>query len=294
VRFRPRLIKRTASLTGLCVVIGATLMLTGSNLHAQSSTVDVTSPASMKHPLVPSHGSNLLGVLYLAAGRESHPTAILFHGLPGYEQNLDLAQELRRAGWNVLAIHYRGSWGVAGAFSFMHCVEDADSEVSFILDPKNIAQYHIDPSRVVVIGHSMGGFMAASAAAHNKNVKAVVLLSAWNIGAPRPSETDEAKTLASGENLAPIAGTDGATLAHEEFTHRAELDMLRLAPAIASRPVMVVTANDGSDQFATPFVAALRTAGATHISAAHFGTDHVYSPKRQELATAVLAFLKDS
>ena len=281
-------------LNGLRVVVGATLMLVGSNSHAQSSAVDVTSPASMKHALVPSHGSNLLGVLYLAAGREPHPTAILFHGLPGYEQNLDLAQELRRAGWNVLAVHYRGSWGVAGVFSFMHCVEDADSEVSFVMDPRNIAQYHIDPSRVVVVGHSMGGFIAASAAAHNKNVKAVVLLSAWNIGAPRPSEADEAKALASGDNLAPIAGTDGATLAREEFTHRAELDMLHFAPAIAPRPVMVVTADDGSDQFATPFVAALRTAGATHISTSHFATDHAYSPKRQELAMAVIAFLKDS
>jgi uncharacterized protein len=294
VRIKPRFVKRTIPLTGLCTLIGAALMLAGSNVHAQSATLDVTSPASTKHPLIPSHGSNLLGVFYLAAGREPHPTAILFHGFPGYEQNLDLAQELRRAGWNVLAVHYRGSWGVAGAFSFIHCVEDADAEVSFVLDPRNVAQYRIDSHRVVVIGHSMGGFVAASAAAHNTNVRAVVLLSAWNIGAPRPSEADEAKALASGENLAPIAGTGGATLAHEEFTHRAELDMLHLAPAIAPRSVMVVTANDGSDQFATPFVAALRAAGDTHIRTSHFETDHAYSPKRQELATAVLAFLKDS
>jgi uncharacterized protein len=293
VKLTPHIIKRAGRLTGLCGVIGATLMLAGSTVHAQSTTLDVTSPASMKHPLIPSHGSNLLGVFYLAAGREPHPTAVLFHGFPGYEQNLDLAQELRRAGWNVLAVHYRGSWGVAGAFSFVHSVEDADAEVNFVLDPKNVAQYRIDPHRVVVIGHSMGGFMAASAAAHNTSVKAVVLLSAWNIGAPRPSEADEAKALASGENLAPIAGADGATLAHEEFTHRAELDMLHLAPAIAPRSVLVVTANDGSDQFATPFVAALRAAGDQHISTSHFETDHAYSPKRQELATTVLAFLKD-
>jgi pimeloyl-ACP methyl ester carboxylesterase len=290
----PCFLKRAGQLTGLYGVIGATFMLAVSAVRAQSTTLDVTSPASMKHPLIPSHGNNLLGVFYLAAGREPHPTAVLFHGFPGYEQNLDLAQELRRAGWNVLAVHYRGSWGVAGAFSFVHSAEDADAEVNFVLDPKNVAQYHIDPHRVVVIGHSMGGFMAASAAAHNTNVKAVVLLSAWNIGAPRPSEADEAKALASGENLAPIAGADGATLAREEFTHRAELDMLHLAPAIAPRSVMVVTANDGSDQFATPFVAALRAAGDTHISTSHFETDHAYSPKRLELATAVLAFLKDS
>ena len=34
---------------------------------------------------------------------------ILFHGLPGNEQNLDLAQAIRRANWNVLTLHYRGS-----------------------------------------------------------------------------------------------------------------------------------------------------------------------------------------
>lgn len=94
------------------------------------------SPASMKHPLIPRHGSNLLGVVYLAAGSQPHPTAILVHGFPGFEQNLDLAQSLRRAGWNVLAYHYRGSWGVAGSFSFLHCIEDADAEVAFALSPK--------------------------------------------------------------------------------------------------------------------------------------------------------------
>ena len=45
---------------------------------------------------VPSHGERLLGVFYLAAGAGPHPTAIVMHGFPGYEQNLDIAQTLRR------------------------------------------------------------------------------------------------------------------------------------------------------------------------------------------------------
>jgi pimeloyl-ACP methyl ester carboxylesterase len=246
----------------------------------------------MKHPLVPSHGSNLLGVFYLASGSKPHPTAILFHGFPGFEQNLDLAQSLRRAGWNVLALHYRGSWGVDGTFSFLNCVEDADAEVRFITDPKNVALYRIDPNRIVVIGHSLGGFIAVSAAAHNVAIKAAVLLSAWNVGAPRSSEDDGmAKALSSGENLAPIKGTDGTTLAHEEFTHQAQLNMVQLAPQIAPRPVLVVTATDGSDQFATPFMAALRSAGDTKISSSHFETDHSYSGARLELIQTVLTFL---
>ncbi len=247
-------------------------------------------PASLIHPQIESHGSKLLGVMYLAEGFRPHPTAILFHGFPGFEQNLDLAQDLRRAGWNVLAMHYRGSWGVQGQFSFRNCVQDADAQVAYLL--ANAESLRVDPERIVVIGHSMGGLVAAAAAAHAPEVKAAVLISAWNIGAPRDDEAAEAKALASGENLSPISGTDGATLAHEEFTYRTELDLQRLAPALASRPVLLITANDHSDQFASPFAAALQSAGDRQVTTVHFQTDHAYSDRRDELADVVLAFLK--
>ncbi|MFD3266336.1 hypothetical protein [Phenylobacterium ferrooxidans] len=32
----------------------------------------------------------------------------------GNEKNLDLAQAVRRAGWNAAAFNYRGSWGSPG------------------------------------------------------------------------------------------------------------------------------------------------------------------------------------
>ena len=262
---------------------------------AQPPAAQTPIPPSMADMLVPSHGKDLLGVFYLAGGAHPHPTVILFHGFPGFEQNLDLAQELRRAGWNVLALHYRGSWGVAGDFSFLHAAEDADAEVRFVLDPANARKYRIDTGHVVVVGHSMGGFMAASAAAHNPRVKAAVLLSAWNIGAQRPApwnEADEAKALSSGANLAPLSGTSGQALAHEAFTHRAELDMVRLAPAIAPRPVLIVTANDQSGEFAQPFAAALGRSGDKQVTVHHFNSDHPYSGFRIQLADTVLGFLQ--
>ena len=274
--------------------IAAAFVFAGLGIAAQARNSAEDTPQAMKHPVVPSHGSNLLGVFYLAGGAGPHPTAILFHGFPGYEQNLDLAQALRREGWNVLAMHYRGSWGVGGQFSFLHAAEDADAQVNFVFDPKNAAEYHIDASRVVVIGHSMGGFMAASAAAHNPKIAAAILISAWNIGAPRPSETGEAQALARDNNLAPLTGATAAGLAHEEFTHRDQLDMVRLAPAVAPRPVMLITATrDGSDQFATPMAAALKAAGDNRVETLHFDTDHPYSGKRLELIEGVESFLKE-
>jgi pimeloyl-ACP methyl ester carboxylesterase len=59
-------------------------------------------------------------LVYVAAGAGPHPAVILLHGFPGNERNLDLAQDMRRAGWDVLYFNYRGSWGTLGDFSFAH------------------------------------------------------------------------------------------------------------------------------------------------------------------------------
>ena len=246
--------------------------------------------------VIPSHGQMLYGVFYLAAGAGPHPTAIIFHGFPGYEQNLDIAQFLRAHRWNVLAMHYQGSWGVKGDFSFEHCVEGADTEVSFLLDPANAKKYGIDTHRVIVIGHSMGGFMAASAAAHNKQVAGAVLISAWNIGtdtqtqpgAPPATVESLAKGLSEDNNLLPLSGTSAQALAHEIFDHQSALNMNNLAPAIAPRPVFVITANEGLAPSDEAFEADLRKAGDTHVAYRHWNTDHSYSGLRAELSQAIL------
>src|SRR5919206_2429948 len=71
-----------------------------------------------------SDGARMNGLVYVAQGRGPHPIAILLHGQPGDERNLDLAHALRRAGWNVLFFHYRGAWGSEGRYSYRHQVAD--------------------------------------------------------------------------------------------------------------------------------------------------------------------------
>ena len=259
-------------------------------------------PASMQQMVIPSHEIMLLGVLYLAAGANPHPTAIILHGFPGFEQNLDIAQLLRTNGWNVLAMHYRGSWGVKGDFSFQHAAEDADTEVRFLVDPRNAEKYRIDTHHILVIGHSMGGFMAASATAHNPQVSGCVLISAWNIGADYdirrhlgsklPTIENEAKSLAEDDNLVPLAGTSGLALAREIKEHAQELNFLDLAPSIAPRPVLVITANDGLAESDHSLVQALRKGGDTRVTEQHWDTDHSYSGERQELSTFILDWAK--
>jgi acetyl esterase/lipase len=285
-------------------VVLAAVLGVAAGIQAKPGTPPAAKPASTKQMVLPSHDGMLLGVFYLAAGAGPHPTAILFHGFPGYEQNLDIAQFLRAHGWNVLAMHYRGSWGVKGDFSFEHAAEDADTQARFVLDPANAQKYGVDTRHVVVIGHSMGGYMAASAAAHNKQVAAAVLISAWNIGADYASRhhgasaastvESEAKSLASDDNLLPLSGTSAQALAREIYEHHSALNMNNLAPAIAPRPVFVITASEGLAPSDHAFAEGLRKGGDTQVTERHWDTDHSYSGYRAELSAAILRWTQET
>jgi pimeloyl-ACP methyl ester carboxylesterase len=123
--------------------------------------IDRKFPPALAVITVPSHGVDMDAMFYLAAGEGPHGTVLLLNGLPGYENNGDLAQSIRRAGWNVLLFHYRGTWGTSGVFSQSAAIEDVGEVVRFLRDPANAVKFHIDPQSLVVIGHSFGGFPVA-------------------------------------------------------------------------------------------------------------------------------------
>ncbi len=278
------------------IVVFAFFLAAPAAARSQTRKAPASKPASSIQMVLPSHGDMLLGIFYLAAGAGPHPTAVLLHGFPGYEQNLDIAQFLRARGWNVLAMHYRGSWGVKGDFSFEHAVQDSDAQVRFVLNPANARKYGVDTHRVIVIGHSMGGYMAAAATAHNKGVVGVALISAWSPSADydglharsaAQAIAMEAKALAADDNMLPLAGTTAAALAREIYENRSAFEMNNLAAAIAPRPVFIITAHDGLASVDKAFAQALHKAGDTRITERHWNTDHDYSGQRVALSRAI-------
>ncbi len=120
---------------------------------------------------VRSRGCKLLGGLYRAAGSGARPTAVLLHGLPGVEKNLDIAYALRDAGWNCAYFHYRGSWGSEGEFTLAGRDDDLQAVVQWLLD-----QPCVDANRLVLIGQSAGGYLALRAGAADPRIKAIVAL----------------------------------------------------------------------------------------------------------------------
>jgi uncharacterized protein len=122
-----------------------------------------------------SGGHRLVGTLYLASGQERKPTVLLLHGCPGLEKNLDLAASLRDHGWNALVFHYRGCWGSAGRYD----LRTIPADVTAAVDHLQSGEYPtVDPGRLAVLGHSLGGWAAILAAAADQRLRAVAVYGA--------------------------------------------------------------------------------------------------------------------
>ena len=263
---------------------------------------DKTTPAAMQSFQLPSHGSQLNALMYEAAGAGPHGTVILLHGFPGNEKNLDLAQAIRRDGWNVLYFDYRGSWGSPGAFSFQHSIEDAAAALAYLRDPANAARLRVNPARIAIIGHSMGGMIALYTAAHDDKVFAVGAISAADMAgrALLPADATPAtkqqalaalaKSLAE-EGIAPLAGCTPEGLAAELMAHP-EWSLASDVPGLKTKPMLIVTSDDGLAPAADKLAAAITSEGNDRILTAHLATDHSYSDKRIELETQVIRGLE--
>jgi uncharacterized protein len=263
---------------------------------------DKANPAAIETFQIPSHGAMLNALAYIAEGPGPHPVVILLHGFPGNEKNLDLAQAIRRDGWDVVYFDYRGSWGSPGDFSFTHSIEDTRSAIAYLRNAANAKKLRSDPAYIVLIGHSMGGFMARYVGAQDLAIKAVGLISAADMGVDRvqslkPGQQEAAvKALAAhlaADGMAPLAGCTPESLAKEIVANAAAWNIASLAPKLATRPVLVITSDDGLAPSNEAFVAALRKAGATDLATVHLTTDHSYSDQRIALEKAVLEALEE-
>jgi len=275
-----------------------TLFLT-STLGAQTTpkALYVDPPRDAKHPArtevlhIPSGGVRINGVAMVAAGARPHPTFVFFHGLPGNEKGHDIAQALRRAGWNAITFNYRGSWGSLGDFRFDHTVEDAAAVLSYLRDTATVRALAIDTTRIVVGGHSMGGWVAALTASRDARLRGAVLISAADIGRVGASmKRDEAVPFMA-DNMETLAGGTAATFAGDLVAGAARRRMTLAAPGLVRLPVLVLTSDDGLAAHSDSLVAAIKRLGGTRVSTVHAATDHSWSDKRVTLISAILRWL---
>jgi uncharacterized protein len=242
-------------------------------------------------PVLPALGrpAEMNALMLQAAGAGPHPTMLLLHGLPGNERNMDLAQAARRSGWNVLTFTYRGAWGSEGTFSIQHAVEDSHAALAWLRSEAAARDYGVDPARIVVAGHSMGGMMAAYVATHDTRgrlrvvetceagcpeievrganapaIAGVILIDAWDIAADArragaAGEAGRAALVAAfddvGHALGPITAAD---LADNILRRGTEWDLMALAPELARTRLLTVYATHGGAEENRAFAQAIR------------------------------------
>ena len=207
---------------------------------------DPAFPATMDWPDIPSHGAKLYSVMYIASGAGPHPTVLMLHGFPGNEKNLDLAFSIRRAGWNVLVPFYRGAWGSGGTFSFTHTLEDAQASIDFLRQPENVKKFRIDPNHIVLVGHSMGGFVAAYTTAHDPQVYGAALVSPGNLGpaSARQRANDPEFWARWSENASRLVGSTEKQLVQEVDGDPVNWNYMNCVPLLKDRPIFVLEADD--------------------------------------------------
>ncbi len=257
-------------------------------------------PPEMHELVIDSAGSRMAALAYVAAGKGPHPTVILLHGYPGNEKNLDLAQAIRRAGWNVLFFHYRGAWGSEGAFSLINAEADVQAAIDFLRDTRTQEQLRVDPAKLALVGHSMGGHMALAGLTGDSGTICAVSLDGANMGAlavaasQAPEQFEGFKSYTDG--LFMLEGWDGAAAQAELELHGPALDLKPRMQQVRQRPVLFIMADSDDvpvDVHAQPLITALKAAGNDSWRLDTIPDDHSFSASRLVLAERVIEFLEE-
>jgi pimeloyl-ACP methyl ester carboxylesterase len=282
------------SVWSLCVLLlgsaGAVLAQSVPPAIFTDPPTDRAHPAAMTVLHVPSHGLLINGLLYSPAGAGPHPTLVICHGLPGNEKNLDLAQAVRRAGWNAVTFNYRGSWGSPGSFRFAQNLQDADAVLAYLRDPSNAAKLGVDPKRIAIAGHSMGGWVVAHTAAHDHALRGAILISMADMGLTGGRPRAQA-VAAMADDMETLADVTAESMVDELVAHAKEFVVTGTAAGLAQLPVLAITANDHLASQTDALVAQIKSKGGTRVTAAHLDTDHSYSDRRIALESLVITWL---
>lgn len=256
-------------------------------------------PASIVELEIPSHGERLPAHIYLASGPGPHPTVVLLHGFPGNERNLDLAQALRRFGFNTLFFHYRGAWGATGQFRFSHLPEDALAVLDYLRDDFQSRRLRVDADNLSVLGHSLGGYTALATGARDDALRCVMALApanlgGWKAGLARENDPAVQRLSAYADSLFMLRGLNGVGLQEElATTDMALLDTRAFGTDLRGRQVLMVVGEGDNvtpaDTMFDPVVAAYDKAGVS-VTSLKLPGDHSFSTSRMMLTREILSW----
>ena len=226
-----------------------------------------------------SKGSLLRGILFQADGEGPHPTLLLLHGIPGIEQNVDIARALCQKGWNALIFHYRGCWGSEGRYSILGILEDTKVAVQFLKELDTV-----DRNRMAIAGLSLGGWASLAYASNDCAFQCIVSMAPLADPRTTPLSRTEAEKFA-----VMLSGTSAIKLQDE---WKKIPPLTSFAPKLHGRRILLITA--GRDEYFTPTYYHDFLVAAPWVESLNFPrADHVFFNCRRKLLQTVVSWLNN-
>jgi pimeloyl-ACP methyl ester carboxylesterase len=294
------------ALVGMMVFSGVALAQDFDPVTDDLPSIDEAAPPQILELKIPSHGEQLSALMYTANGPGPHPTAVLVHGFPGNEKNLDTAQALRRAGFNVLFYHPRGAWGSGGDYSIPNFLADAKEVVAYLRRGADGGTDRIDVSKISLVGHSLGGFTVVYTGARDKDITCTVAIAPADLGLTASQINYDEIDLTAPEMNVPenslwMTDADGTRRGYgradllrdikpnaDDYANHKHMDGFK------DRPLLVITgARDTAVPFTSvePVIKAANASGVKPFDHISLDTDHSFSWMRTRLNREIVGWM---
>lgn len=244
-------------------------------------------PAFNKEMIFNISGDSIASYAFIANGEKIKETVILLHGLPGNDNQFDIAQSIRRTGRNVIYFNYRGSWGSQGDFSYSNSLDDLNMIIEHLSKPKNSKNLRINTDSFVVIGRSYGGGIALIQGSINKKVKKIIAISSMNAGS-RFNTIQDLSELSNWKdylNKQIMLNVNANAFLKEILDNKKKYNVVTYKNLLKDKKVLLIESNKNNQKWIRLL---------ENINVQLIESDHNFISNRIELTKAIIKWLNNN
>jgi pimeloyl-ACP methyl ester carboxylesterase len=250
-------------------------------------------------------GNQIKGWFYTAKGTGPFTSIILLQGSVGQDGDvLKLGQKLSGEGFNVMTYNYPGSWQSEGIRTDEVALSSVQSAIDFAKSEYAIHSFQSDTSDIILIGYSYGGGMALLGSVFDQTIRRVIAIAAGDLSilADKLEENPNARKHFQQmldqvlSNPAMARGTSGQDYVESLFKNRDKYNLKRYSEELAKKELLLIGGwldqRKKIEEELLPLYRALLAEGADHVEINAFETDHSFVHAEEELAQAIIGWLK--
>ncbi|MEI9479429.1 MAG: alpha/beta fold hydrolase [Deltaproteobacteria bacterium] len=250
-----------------------------------------------------SEGTCVRGRFFAAVGTAPATTLLLVPGWPGNPNDvLGLGVLLAEQGINVCTFNPRGLHQSEGISSHANTLQDIGAALRWLRQADVRRRFEVDPTRLVLAGHSYGGGMAMAYAARDSSVRRVISIAGNDHGEfIREFQRNTAFAEGVRRMLWSTRAREGPARFEVEaglkelVNHQDVYGLRENAANLADRSILLIGGWEDEqvtiDQFLLPLYRALKGAGAAKVTFLVYHTDHDFSNVRPRLASDIAGWL---